>query len=370
MKIALVHDYLKEFGGAERVLRCLADLYPEAPIYTAFCYQDSAAGQAFADHPIIESPWSKLIKPGRLYSPLRFLLPRVWGSLDLSEFDLVITSCSGYIARGFKISPKTKVLAYCHTPPRFLYGYRTSVDWQKYWPIRLYGRLINHFLRQFDWCSSRQVDRWLVNSNNVRRRVEKFYHRSSHVVYPPVMVERLIAASQRFEKQDYFLIVSRLVGAKGLEEAVVAMRELDKELKIVGGTAGYNRMKNKLVELGGDKVTFTGRVSDEKLCQLYAQAKGFIALAQDEDFGITPVEAQAAGTPVLAYNGGGFKESVKDGKTGVLIDDVSVAAVRAGLERFNQIGWHKKEIQNWARQFGKARFKEEIKQQVQELLVE
>src|SRR3989344_2854706 len=127
MRVALVHDYIKEFGGAERVLRVLADMYPKAPIYTAFKVVGSSCEKEFRDRKVIESGLAWLIKWGKLYSPLRFLMPWIWGSIDLSAYDLVITSCSSYFARGFKVSDETKVVAYCHTPPKFLYGFQTSV---------------------------------------------------------------------------------------------------------------------------------------------------------------------------------------------------------------------------------------------------
>jgi len=368
MKIALVHDYLKEFGGAERVLRVLADMFPQAPIYIAFKVDGSLADKKFADREIHQSRWAGLIKRGRLYSPLRFLLPWIWSSIDLSDYDLVITSCSGYIARGFKRRQRPAwVVAYCHTPPRFLYGFVTNIDWQRYWPVRLYGDIVNYFLRQFDWHSARQVDIWLANSVNVQKRIKKFYRRESQVVYPPVMVDRLIKASKGVVKKDYFLVVSRLVGAKGLEETVTAMKNLGKKLKIVGGAAGYNKVKEKLIKIGGDKIEFLGRVSDERLLHLYAEAKGFIALARDEDFGMTVVESQAAGTPVIAFNGGGFRESVKDGKTGILINDTSVKAMHQALKRFDKIVWRKTIIQRWAKKFSRQRFENEITALVKEL---
>jgi len=367
-KIALVHDYLKEFGGAERVLRALADIFPQAPIYTAFVDRDSDAGRFFSDRNIIESSWGRLLKKKNLYSPFRFLAPLVWGSLNLSDYDLVITSCSGYFARGFQIGEKTKVVAYCHTPPRFLYGYQTSRDWQKYWPVRLYGLIVNHFLRQFDYRSAQQVDYWLVNSNNVKKRVEKFYRAKSRVIYPPVAVDRFIRASQKNKKEDYFLIVSRLVGAKGLEEAIVAAKELGFNLKIVGGTAGYETVRKRLEKIGQGRIEFLGRVSDEDLAIYYAKSRGFLALARDEDFGITVVEAQAAGTPVIAFNGGGFRESVKDGQTGILINDTDVDAISQAIKRFNKINWNKKVLQNWAKQFSEARFKKEIVDFINEII--
>ncbi|PIS15105.1 hypothetical protein COT63_01720 [Candidatus Shapirobacteria bacterium CG09_land_8_20_14_0_10_38_17] len=360
MRIALVHDYLKEYGGAERVLRVLADMYPKAPIYTAFKVTNSVAAKEFSDREILESKWSWLIKRGNLYSPLRFLLPFIWGSIDLSGFDLVITSCSSYIARGFRVSSKTKIIAYCHTPPRFLYGYRTSVDWQKYWLVRLYAIVVNHFLRFFDFHSAQRVNYWLVNSQNVQERVEKFYRQDSQVIYPPVAVEEFIKGSEGVKKEDYFLIVSRLVGAKGLEEAAAVAKELNLKLKIAGGTAGYSKIEKKLVKIGGRNIQFLGRVSDKDLIALYTKAKGFIALARDEDFGMTVVEAQAAGTPVIAFNGGGFRESVVEGKTGILIDDTSVKTIKKAIDRFNKMKWDKKELQKQSKKFSRERFEKEV----------
>lgn len=359
MKIALVHDYLNDFGGAERVLRVLTEMYPEAPIYTAFKIDGSAAAEAFADREVRESKFSWLLKRGRLYSPLRFLLPWIWKSIDLSSFDLVITSCSGYIARGFKTSKKTTVIAYCHTPPRFLYGYETSIDWQKYWLVRLYAYVVNHYLRLFDFESAQRVDKWVVNSKNVQARVKKFYRKDSVVVYPPIETKTIIKAAEKVEKQDYFLIVSRLVGAKGLEEAAKAAIKLGFKLKIAGGSAGYANIENKLQKMGA---VLLGRVSDEELVRLYAEAKGFIALAKEEDLGMTVVESQASGTPVIAFNGGGFKETVIEGKTGVLINGTDEKSIEDGIERFNKVKWNRKRIQEWAKRFDREVFVKKIKQ--------
>lgn len=363
MKIALVHDYIKEFGGAERVLRVLADMYPTAPIYTSFYVPNSDAAKEFADRKVVESVWAPLIKRWRLYSPLRFLLPWIWGSLDLSDFDLVITSCSNYIARGFKVGAKTKVVAYCHTPPRFLYGYKTGIDMQKYWWVRLYSVVVNHFLRQFDFNCAQRVDKWIVNSDNIRRRVLKFYRKDSEVVYPPVDVEKIFKVSAGIKKLDFFLIVTRIVGSKGLIEAAKAAEKLAFKLKIVGGggQVGIEDLRKKLVKLGKGQIELLGRVSDEVLWTLYGQAKGYIALARDEDFGMTVVEAQAAGTPVIAFKGGGFRETVKDGVTGILIDDTDEKTIEGAMRRFDKINWNKEELQSWAGKFSREEFEKKIK---------
>lgn len=359
MKIALVHDYLKEFGGAERVLRVLADMYPDAPIYTAFKVPGSSCAKEFADREIRESKWAWLIKIGNLYSPLRFLAPLIWGSMDLKDFDLVISSCSSYFARGFKVGKKTRVLAYCHTPPRFLYGYETSINLQRFWIVRVYAVIVNHFLRIFDLKSAQQVQKWMVNSQNTQSRVWKFYRKEAEVVYPPVEVEKLIKKSQGAKKGEYFLIVSRLVGAKGLVEAAQAAKLNDFKLKIVGEAVGFSRIEKQLREIEG--VELLGRVSDEERDRIFAEAKGFIALAKDEDFGITVVEAMASGTPVIAFNGGGFKESVIDGVTGILVNGTDLETLGKAMKKFEAIKWNREKLITQARKFSRTNFEKKVR---------
>jgi glycosyltransferase involved in cell wall biosynthesis len=350
-------------------------MYPDAPIYTSFCVKNSDADKEFRGTKIIESRWAFLIKRWRLYSPLRFLLPAIWGSIDLSDYDLVITSTSNYMARGFKTTnpdimstmstpPGPRVVAYCHTPPRFLYGYTTGLNWQKYWPVRIYGEIIGHFLRIFDFNSAAKIDHWIANSKNVQERIRKFYRKEAAVIYPPVNSDEIVKASRVVKKQDFYLIAARLVGSKGLREAVIAAKDNNIKLKIAGAAGGFVDLRRELKELGGDNVELLGRVTDEKLWKLYAGASGFIALARDEDFGMTVVEAQAAGTPVIAFNGGGFRESVVDGKTGILIDDTDARTLGRAFEKFEKIKWDKKVIQKNAKRFSKDRFEKEFRKYI------
>lgn len=364
MKVALVHDYIKEFGGAERVLKSLTEIYPKAPIYTAFSVKGSAAEKEFSNSEIKESWLAPLLKIWKLYSPLRFLTPLIWGSFDLTSYDLVITSSSWYITRGFKVSPKTKVIAYCHTPPRWLYGYETSVGFTKYWPVKVYSAIVGHFMKQYDFKTAQEVDFWIANSENVKKRIEKFYRKGSTVIYPPVEVSKIQKVSKTAKKGNYFLMVSRLVGAKGLEETAKAFKNLKFKLKIVGEAAGFSDVAQKLKKLSGGNIELVGRVSDEKLYKLYAGAKGFIALARQEDFGITPVEAMAAGTPVIAFNGGGFKESVIDNVTGILINDTDEKTISETVNKLLRKKWDKEKIASHAQKFSKERFQRETKQLV------
>lgn len=251
------------------------------------------------------------------------------------------------------------VVAYCHTPPRFLYGYETSINLQKFWIVRVYAVIVNHFLRIFDLWSSQRVNFWIANSENVKKRIWKFYRKEAVVVYPPVRSEEFIRKSRGIKKEGYFLIVSRLVGAKGIVETAEAIRKLGYKLKISGESVGFSDIKRKLTKIKG--VELLGRVSDLKLPRLYAKATGFIALAREEDFGVTPVEAMASGTPVIAFNGGGFKESVLDGKTGVLVNDTDEKTLEIAIQKVLKTKWKKSVLQNRALIFSEKRFLSEIK---------
>jgi len=357
LKIALVHDYLNEFGGAEKVLRVLSEMYPKAPIYTAFCKRNSIAGKAFADREVRESFLAPILKIWRLYSPLRFLIPVIWRAMDLSEFDVVITSSSAYIARGFRVTKETRVICYCHTPPRYLYGYETSVNWKKRWWMRLYMAVLSHYLRLYDYWSTKRVDVFVANSENVKRRIAKFYRREAKVIYPPMEIEEMIKRSEGVRKKGFFLIISRVVGAKGLIDAARAAKKLKFKLKIGGGSAGFSDLEKRLSNMG---VELLGWVDEPEKVKLMAEARGFIALACNEDFGMTVVEAQAVGTPVIAFNGGGFRESVIDGKTGILIDGTDGKSLNQAMKRFNRVKWNKRELQKNARCFTREKFERQI----------
>ncbi len=360
MKIALVHDYLREYGGAEKVLKTLSEIYPGAPIYTAFHVKNSTAGKEFRNKEIHQSFLAPILKIGKLYSPLRFLAPIIWKSMDLSSYDLVISSSSWYIARGFKVGPKTKVICYCHTPPRWLYGYETSVGFTKYWPVKIYSAIVGHFMRMYDYKSAQTVDYWIANSKNVARRIKKFYKKNSKVIYPPVEVQKIIEETRGVKKGNYYLIVSRLVGAKGLEEAVKAAIKYKFNLKIAGESHGFSDVEEKMRKLSGGNIELLGRIDDKALYRTYAESRGFIALARDEDFGITPVEAMAAGTPVIAFKGGGFLETVND-ETGVLVSSTKESDIGKAVKKLESTKWNKEKLQSRAQKFNKERFKKQIK---------
>lgn len=365
MKVALVHDYIKEYGGAERVLEALCELYPDAPIFTSFYRSESIAYEKFRNREIIVS-WVHAIPffATKLHSPLRFLAPLIWGSFDFSDFDVVIGSAGWYVTKGFKKGKNTIEICYCHTPPRWLYGYRTSVEFQKYLPVKLYAMLVGHFMRIYDISSAQKVDYFIANSQEVKARIKKFYRRDATVIYPPVSLPK--ASIKSFQKSDYYFVVARIVGAKGLDLAVAAAEKMKIKLKIAGVSTGYYTEHKKLAKNAPKNVEFLGHVTDEELIELYTRAKGFFALSEDEDFGITPVEAMSCGTPVVAFYGGGYKETVVDGKTGIFFKEYSLSYFLDAIKKFEKTTFDKRLIQRHAEKFSKERFQKEIEKFVNE----
>lgn len=367
MKVALVHDYLGEFGGAERVLEALCEIWPKAPIYTGFYRKDSAY-ERFSDRKIITS-WAQRVPffASYLHSPLRFLAPLIWNSFarQLADYDVVISSASWYVTKGFKQKAdgqkqKAIEICYCHTPPRYLYGYPTSIEWRKYWPVRIYAMFVNHFMRVYDFEAAQRVDFFIANSKEVQARIKKFYRRDSKVIYPPVDLPSI----PKDEKGDYFLVVSRIVGGKGLKLAVMAANKMKVKLKVIGKPAGYASEHRQMQEIAGENVEFLGYVTDTELVKLYAGARAFLALATDEDFGMTPVEAMLCGTPVIAYKGGGYLESVVDGKTGVYFNEPKTGSLGMAINKFIELekkgAFDPRFIKKHAEKFSKERFKKEI----------
>ena len=399
MKVAIVHDYIKEYGGAERVLEALTEIFPQAPIYTAFVDRNSTAYAHFKNKKIIPS-WAQNIPffKTKLHSPLRFLAPFIWESFDLSGYDVIISSASWYITKGFrKHFDKSHFIeiCYCHTPPRWLYGYTTSVNFQKYALVRAYALIVGHFMRLYDFKAAQKVNYFIANSQEVAGRIKKFYRRDSRVIYPPVGLTRgpvtrfppastPHSASLRVRavgslsshatpRKDYYLMVSRITGAKGLDLAVEAARKAGFKLKIAGSRSGYYSLSennNKNIDPDSIGVEFLGQVTDLELAKSYGGAKAFLALSRDEDFGITPVESMLMGTPVIAFNGGGYRETVLQGKTGLLFNDYSVAGLCEAIKKFESLEINPKDCIIQAQKFSKERFKQEIRKFVEEKLHE
>jgi glycosyltransferase involved in cell wall biosynthesis len=399
MRVALVHDYIKEYGGAERVLEALHEIWPEAPVYTTV-YLPQFLGPhrvRFADWDIVTSGFQKLPFVGKLISPLRILSPWVFENWDFSGFDAVIISATGaYFPNLIMRRPETLHICYCHTPPRYLYGYPTARNWKKNPVGRVIGELINHNLRQVDFVAGQRPDYFIANSMETKRRIAKFYRRDSAVIYPPVELENVYSrgpapvtslqgkrsisikgftptksghpdlASPLLKSNNYYLAGGRLARPKHIELAIEACNKLKLPLKIFGKPfADYGA---ELERIAGPTVEFLGEVSDEELTKLYIGAKALIYPSEQEDFGIIPVEAQSYGIPVVGLNQAGVKETVIDGKTGVLFDELTVGSLIKAIKQLSKSVIKEKDCINNAGKFSKERFKREIEEFVKSKL--
>ncbi|MBN1169066.1 glycosyltransferase [Candidatus Woesebacteria bacterium] len=370
-RVALVHDYLNDFGGAERVLKVLSEIYPDAPIYTIFTVKGSSAYKKFKDKKIVESWFAKIPFCHKLISPLRFLLPAIWNSFDLSEYDLVITSASWAVTKGLKRGKVTKEICYLHTPPRWLYGYDESRNWENKWYgtlVKGYALIVGHLLRQYDFRQAQKVDLFIVNSENVARRIEKFYRRKAdHIIYPPVDVEKFKSLKNPYFKGKYYLTGGRMTSAKNFDLIIKVFNELKLHLKIYGSGI----LEKELRGMANKNVEFVGKVNDQELVELYQGARAFITAQKDEDFGITPVEAMAAGTPVIAYFGGGYKETVVEDKTGIFFEALSVESLKRAVQSFETSGYKKirsADCIKQAEKFSKDNFVKQFKRVVEDVM--
>ena len=362
LKIALVHDYLQEFGGAERVVLALHQAFPEAPLYVGF-YDPEGLGSHishFNDIKILSTFLGKIPFHQQLRSPLRLLAPWAFASLDLRAFDVVIASTNAYHAKAVRVHEDAALLIYTHTPARSLYGYDTRSNWKKNRYTTFFGEIINHFLRLQDYEDVRRADQIIVNSRTVAKRVQKYWRQPSTVVYPPV---NFIDAADKKSKltpidgRDYYLFVNRLNFAKHPELAVQAAIDLDLPLKIVGEGPLTPSLAEMILDAdASDRIFLLGSVPDNRLRTLYAGAKALLYPVVDEDFGIVPVEAMAYGTPVIAHRSGGPQETIIDGRTGVFFDKLHLKNFSATIQQSQKIDFDPDYIRAHASQFSQEQF--------------
>lgn len=339
MRVALVHDYIKEYGGAESVLEALSDIYKDAPIFTSV-YRPQFLGPHRSR---LEKKWSKRIHQSfaghipfihKLLSPLRFVSPLLFKSFDFSDYDLIITSATGAFFPNSINKKNAQLVCYCHTPPRYLYGLATARSLNN-WYYRLLNiplQLTLHFYRLFDYSFAQNVDQFIANSSTTSQRIQKYYRRDSFIINPPVDVP--LKPSFKTNRSNFYLTGGRLTLAKRYDIAIEACNRLGVELKVFGrGFAGYS---DQLHKMAGPTVEFLGEVTQDQKNQLLSQAKGFIFCSDNEDFGIVSVEAQSYGCPVIGYASGGIVETVIDGKTGILFRELTADSCTKAINKFEK----------------------------------
>ena len=353
LKVAIVHDWLVSYAGADRVVDCMHHVFPDAPIYT-LVYDKEKMPAWFRDYDIRTTWIQKLPFATKLYKKLLPLMPGAFEALDLSEYDLVLSSSSS-CSKGVITRPDAVHIFYCHTPIRyvwdFYYTYRANAN-----PlVRAVMPSQMHKLRQWDKCAADRVDYFIANSRYIAQRIKKYYRRDSDVIYPCVHINQ----SPFVEKEDFYLVVGRFTWYKRIDLAVAACTKLGRRLVVIGTGDEESRLK----AMAGPTVEFKGGgLSDEEVRGYYLRAKAFL-FPGEEDFGITPVEAQSAGTPVLAFGRGGACETVEDGRTGLLFHAQTVESLAECIEKFEAEGvtCSKEEIRAHSLSFSEARFEEELR---------
>jgi len=375
-KVALVHDFLNQYGGAERVLKVLTEIFPEAPIYTLLYDPKKMRGKfAKADiRPSFLQKFPKFLKKRPKW--LLPFLPTAPETFNLRDYDLVISS-SGAWSKGIIVKPKTIHICYCHSPMRFAW------DWnEKYLGEqnlgkgrRIFARLLLNYVRMWDKAAADRPDFFIANSRATETRIKKYYGRESEVVYPPVDIETLEVGPQSDEASgptstgDYFLIVSRLSPYKKIEIAVEAMNKLNLPLVVIG--EGAPKYVKYLKSIAGSKTKFLGWKSDEEMKKHYAACRAFIFPGED-DFGIAPVEAMSFGKPVIALRKGGATETVIESETGEFFDEPAIEVLADAVRRFqeNEKSYDPAKIRAQAEKFSKDKFVENIERVIGEMVEE
>jgi glycosyltransferase involved in cell wall biosynthesis len=351
MKTALIHDWMNQIGGAEDVLEALVALYPDGPIFTSL-YAPDLMPPHWQTWDIRTSFIDRLPlshKKQQLYFPL---YPFAFEQFDFREYDLVISNKSGF-CHGVITGPETLHICYCLTPTRYVWRYHQYAEQERlgWLPRRMLPPFLT-FLRQWDRLAAERVDHFIAISQAIRRRIAKVYRRDSAIIYPPVDIGRF-EPSNRID--DYYFFVGRLVPYRRLDILIEAFNQMQRPLLI----AGNGRDRERLEALAGPTVKFLGYVSDADLPDILSRCRAFM-FPGEEDFGIAPIQAMAAGRPVIAYAAGGALETVIPGKTGALFAEQTVAAIIDAVESFDIDTINGSQIRAHAQQFDTAVFKQKL----------
>ena len=354
-RVAISHEWLTIPGGSEQVVMAMLDVFPQAELFTTV-YDPAPWPEAITSRPVHASFLDRIPGAARHYPKLLPLMDAAFRRFDLSGFDLVLSS-NHACAKNLRVPAGVPHVCYCHTPMRYAWdpAFLAGEDLGRVG--RLGARALLPWLRRRDLAASRGPSRFLANSTFVAERIRRFYGRDADVLHPPVDVDPLLGLERR--DGGYYLFLSRLVPYKRADLAVAACARLGRPLKVVGG----GRAEAAVRAQAGPGTEFLGRVGDAELPGLLAGARALL-FPGEEDFGIVPVEAQAAGVPVIAYGRGGVRDTVVDGETGVLFGEQTVEALRAAIERFETREWPAGPLRENARRFRPEAFRDGLAQAV------
>lgn len=366
LKIALVCDWLTNAGGAERVIKVMHEIFPNAPIYTTLYDAKKMHGFENAD---IRTSYLQKIPFAKTHHQF-FLpwMPEVFESMNLDSYDIVISS-SHSCAKGIITKPTTLHICYCHSPMRYAWDNHHAYikEYTMNWVMKKWGKNFMHKIRMWDRLAAERVDAYCANSHFIQKRIQKYYRKIADVIHPPVDMKKFNI--EKGEK-SYYLAIGRLTPYKKFDMIVEAFNALEKPLVIVGTGVEEARLKAKARKSsnGGKNITFVGHISEEDLPQVYANAKALI-FPQIEDFGITPLESMASGRPVIAYKEGGALETIKEGVTGIFFNEQSAAGIVAAVHEFerNYRNFSPEKIREHAMKFSTETFKEKFVEYVEDM---
>ncbi len=359
MKIALVYDRINKFGGAERLLLSLHKLYPDAPVYTLVHNPKTSAWAK--DLKIIPTFLNKIPFLRTHHEWLSPLAPLAFETLDFSSYDIIISLTSSD-AKAVITKPNQLHICYCLTPTRYFWS--GSTEYSQDTKLKILPDFLKKYFKSVDLSISERPDEYISISKEVQDRVNKYYKRMSSVVYPPIEDKFYTKQPVPLENRQFYLIAGRLIPYKRVDLAISVFNKLNLPLIIIGkGSEGL-----RLKRMAGKNIKFLGLVDDKKLIECYRHAKALIFPA-DEDFGLVPVEAQASGTPVIAFNGGGAKETVIHRKTGLLFDEQTEFFMMSSVKEFEKIKIDPKDCIANARKFNQAKFSLDFSSEIDRLWV-
>ena len=346
MKIAIVHDYFIQMGGAEKVAEELHAIFPSSTMITTVDIRRT---------PGTVTSWMRYLPITERNHRLFFLLfPLAVETLDLTAYDLIISSSSGY-AKGIKKRKDAVHICYCHTPMRWVWRYAEYAKRESFGAVtRSILPLLLSLLKKWDLAAAKRPDYYIANSNVVADRIRNFYGRESIVIPPPIDTGRFAGEGP---DGDFYLILSRLASYKRLDLAVEACKRLDRPLIVIGDGPA----RRELESIAGPKTHFLGRQVDQVVAD-YARSCKALLFPGEEDFGMTPVEINAAGRPVIAFRAGGATETVVEGRTGVFFDQQSPESLMSAIQNFELLSWDRRELINHAEQFSREVFASTMRQ--------
>ena len=357
--IAIVHDYLNQYGGAERVVEVLNEIFPQAPLYTSI-YLPENMPENFRNMDIRPSFMQKLPFLNKHFKKYLPLYPRAMESFNLNDYDIVLSSSSAF-AKGARINSNSLHICYCYTPMRFVWDYERYIEKENFGKI--IQKMLPFFierLRKWDIKINKGVNYFIAISKNVQNRINRYYGREAEIIYPPVNTD-IFGISTKIN--DFYLVVSRLNPYKRIDLVIEAFNQLKYPLRIIG----EGPYRKNLEKMAKSNIEFLGKISDNDLIKNYSHCQALI-FPGEEDFGMVPLETQASGRPVIAYARGGALETVIDGVSGIFFKELTVMSLLEAIRRFEKTkkNFNSKKMRDNSLRFNKETFTERIKMFIEE----